>query len=59
MHYKRAQGPSNADAPANTYVREALEKQAASRPPKSPPKPLPVTPTLPRVRKSKHRRRPG
>ena len=44
----------------NEYVREALAKQAASRPPRTPPKLMPVTPTLPKVPKPhKHRRRPS
>lgn len=42
----------------NAYVTEALAKQAASRPAKTPPKAMPVTPTLPRVPKP-HRRRRG
>ena len=32
----------------NAYVTEALARQAASRPAKTPPKPMPVTPTLPK-----------
>jgi hypothetical protein len=42
---------------SNSYVREALAKQAANRPAKTPPKPLPVTPALPRVPKPHKRRR--
>ena len=42
---------------SNEYVTEALAKQAARRPPKSPPKAMPVTPTLPRVPKPHKRRR--
>ena len=40
---------------SSSVVREALEIQAARRPPKSPPRKMPVTPTLPRVRKGKPR----
>jgi hypothetical protein len=36
---------------SNSYVSEALAKQAANRPVKAPPKLMPVTPTLPRVPK--------
>jgi hypothetical protein len=41
----------------NEYVEEALAKQAARRGPKSPPKAMPVTPTLPRVPKPHKRKR--
>ncbi len=41
----------------NSYVREALEKQAARRPAKTPAKVMPVTPTLPKVPKPHGRRR--
>ena len=40
----------------NAYVTEALARQAASRPAKTPPKAMPVTPTLPKVPK-RHRQR--
>jgi hypothetical protein len=40
----------------NSFVAEALARQAASRPPKTPPKEMPVTPTLPKVPK-RHRQR--
>jgi hypothetical protein len=43
----------------NEFVREALAKQAALRPAKTPPKAMPVTPTLPRVPKPHKRRRGG
>jgi len=42
---------------SNSYVSEALANQAANRPPKTPPKLMPVTPTLPRVPKPHKRRR--
>jgi len=42
---------------SNTYIAEALAKQAASRPAKTPPKIMPVTPTLKKVPKLHRRRR--
>lgn len=58
MPYKKSTSPSTRPPIANSYVSEALAKQAASRPPKSPPKIMPITPTLPRVPKPhKHKRR--
>ena len=42
---------------SNTYIAEALAKQAASRPAKSPAKIMPVTPTLKKVPKLHRRRR--
>ena len=59
MNYTRATSTPSAGSATNSFVREALEKQAASRPPKSPPNQMPVTPTLPRVPKPKRRRRGG
>jgi hypothetical protein len=58
MNYTRAKGASKPEPATNSFVREALEKQAASRPPKTPPKAMPVTPTLPRVPKPKRRKLP-
>jgi hypothetical protein len=44
---------------SNDFVREALAKQAALRPAPTPPRLMPVTPTLPKVPKPhRHRRRP-
>jgi len=44
----------------NDYVREALAKQAATRPPRTPARLMPITPTLPKVPKPhRHRRRPS
>jgi hypothetical protein len=53
---------STPDVPqsATSFISEALAKQAALRPPKTPPKIMPVTPTLPRIPKpykNKNRRR--
>ena len=50
---------NNADAPAvtNCYIAEALAKQATIRPPKTPPKLMPVTPTLPKMPTARRRRR--
>jgi hypothetical protein len=55
--FKQSSGTAHPPPVMNEYVREALEKQAASRPPKTPPKPLSVTPTLPRVPKPHRRKR--
>ncbi|HEX8524484.1 MAG TPA: hypothetical protein VF669_19670 [Tepidisphaeraceae bacterium] len=55
--FKQSSGPSEAKLSYNDYVSEALTKQAANRPPKTPPKALEVTKPLPRVRKSSRRGR--
>ena len=57
MPYNQASKGSETGAVSNKYVREALEKQAALRPAKTPPKEMPVTPVLPRMPKPKRRRR--
>jgi hypothetical protein len=57
MPYNQAVKSSDSGEITNRYVREALAKQAALRPARTPPKELPVTPTLPRMRKVKRRRR--
>jgi hypothetical protein len=49
--FKQTSGPAEPKAVHNSYVSEALTKQAASRPPKTPAKVLQVTKPLPRVRK--------
>jgi hypothetical protein len=41
----------------NSFVVEALAKHAASRPAKTPPRAMPVTPVLPRQPKPHKRRR--
>lgn len=41
----------------NDLVNEALAKQAALRPKKTPPREMPVTPVLPRIPKPHKRRR--
>lgn len=56
--FKQATTTAHPAAVTNEYVAEALAKQAASRPAKTPPRAMPVTPTLPRVRKHKRRRKP-
>ena len=56
--FKQSTTTAHPPAVMNEHVAEALAKQAASRPPKTPPKAMPVTPTLPRVRKNKRRRKP-
>ena len=55
--FKQHTGTAHPRPVTNEYVKEALEKQAASRPAKTPPKLMPVTPSLPRVPKPhKHKR---
>ncbi|HEY8751717.1 MAG TPA: hypothetical protein VIM11_27300 [Tepidisphaeraceae bacterium] len=57
MPYQRAsQGPDSRGS-ANSYLSEALAIHAAKQPPKSPPKIMPVTPTLPKVVRGRKRRR--
>jgi hypothetical protein len=57
-HFKQSSSTAHPTPVTNDYVAEALAKQAARRPPQTPPKAMPVTPTLPRVRKHKRRRKP-
>jgi hypothetical protein len=58
MPYSQASRKADAHEPKpNSYLDEALAIQAANRPPRSPPKSMPVTPQLPRVAKHKRRRR--
>lgn len=54
--FKQATTTAHPPMVFNEEVAEALAKQAASRPAKTPPKEMPITPTLPRVPKP-HRRR--
>ncbi len=56
MHYSRASRRSE-DAPMDPHVAEALAIHASKRPAKSPPKVMPVTPTLPKVVRGRKRRR--
>lgn len=61
MSYTRATQSTQTPA-IDPIVAEALAKQAAARPPKAPPKPMSVTPTLPKAgkrRRSQRRRSPG
>jgi hypothetical protein len=57
--FKKISTPREPKLVNNSYVSEALAKQAANRPPKSPPKVLEVTKPLPRVRKPKRSGRPS
>ena len=57
MPYKKSPSASDTRQVSSSVIREALEIQAARTPPKSPPREMPVTPTLPRVRKGKPRRK--
>lgn len=56
------QSPKSSSRPKlvwDEHVKEALEKQAASRPPRAKPRIMPVTPTLPRVPKPYKRKKPS
>jgi len=55
--YKRPSDNADAKPVSNSYVSEALAKQAAIRPPKTPAKLMPVTPTLPKMKSIRKRRR--
>jgi hypothetical protein len=55
--YTKASRPSSTQVPSNAYIAEALAIQASKRPPRSPPKAMPITPTLPKVGKGRRRRR--
>ena len=57
MPYKNASPSVDGRTSTNSYVEEALAKQAALRPPKTPPKAMPVTPTLPKAGKMRRTRR--
>ena len=54
--YKQSSSSTDVAPTTNKYVREALEKQAARRPAPTPPREMPVTPKLPRMKKVKRRR---
>ena len=56
--FKQDSTTAHPPAVTNEYVREALAKQAAIRPARTPAKLMPVTPTLPKVPKPYRRRRP-
>ena len=57
--FKQSTGTAFPEPVSNEFVAEALAKHAARRPPKTPPKAMPVTPTLPRQPKPHKRRRGG
>jgi hypothetical protein len=57
--FKQATTTAHPAMVTNSYVTEALAKQAASRPAKTPAKALSTTPPLPRVRKRKRGRSSG
>jgi hypothetical protein len=57
LPHKRPSNNSDAPPVTNSYVAEALAKQAALRPPKTPPKLMPVKPTLPKMPTARKRRR--
>jgi hypothetical protein len=56
MHYTRATRSADTHA-VDSIMAEALAKQAAARPAKTPPKPLSVTPALPKAGKRRRQRR--
>lgn len=49
--------PGDRSKPALTPLQEALARQAAMRPKKGPPKTLPLTPRLPKVKIGRKNRR--
>ena len=55
--FKQDTSTAHPEMVTNDYVREALERQAANRPKKTPPRPMPVTPTLKKVPRAHRRRR--
>jgi hypothetical protein len=55
--FKQSSATAHPPMITNAFVTEALAKQAASRPPRTPPKAMPVTPTLPRVPKPHKKKR--
>jgi hypothetical protein len=57
--FKQSTSTAHPDAVMNQDVADALAKHAASRPARTPPNPMPVTPTLPRVPKPHRGRRRG
>ncbi len=56
MPYSQAAKSSEGKEISNQIVQEALEKQASLRAPRTPPREMPVTPTLPRQPKP-HKKR--
>jgi hypothetical protein len=57
LPHKRPSDNADAKPIVNPIITEALAKQAAIRPAKTPPKPMPVTPTIPKMRTAHRRRR--
>ncbi len=55
--YQQASRAPDAPPTSDPVIQEALAKHAAARPPKSPPKIMPITPTLKKVVKGRRRRR--
>jgi hypothetical protein len=55
--FKQATSTAHPEMVSNSYVAEALAKQAAARPAKTPAKLMPITPTLKKVPKLHRRRR--
>lgn len=57
MNYTRATDTPSTAGSTSSYVAEALAKQAALRPARTPPKQLELTPVLPRMHKPGRKRR--
>jgi hypothetical protein len=57
--FKQASTTAHPPMASNDFVDEALARQAALRPAKTPAKAMPITPTLPRVPKPHRNRRRG
>ncbi len=57
--YKQASRAAEPETVTSKDIREALARQAEMRPAKTPPREMPITPTLPRMPKPKRRRRSG
>jgi hypothetical protein len=55
--FKQSTTTAHPEMVSNSYVAEALAKQAATRPVKTPPKVMPITPTLKKVPRLHRRRR--
>jgi hypothetical protein len=55
--FKQATTTAHPPMVTNEIIQDALKKHAASRPAKTAPKAMPVTPTLPRVPKPYKRRK--
>jgi hypothetical protein len=55
--FKQSSSSSESRPASNSFITEALTRHAASRPAKSPPRAMPVTPVLPRQPKPHKKRK--